>query len=139
MMVRRVLLSGYRLASKIVADARGVPGEDFPTEVFWPWPLSANPREGQAGRAPMIEGHELPDNRISLPASTRDYLPDSGGFGIRLSDSVSLEMHDSGRFVLKSSQAIEIDAPDLIINGQSFAEHFHGGVMSGGSASGPVL
>lgn len=131
---RRVRLSGLRKATKVIADALGLAGDPFKTEVYQVLGISSNPASAEGRpREIHLEIHEDPDNHVSLPPA-----------GCRLAEPGTTEIYeDTGGvpMVIKIDSRTRLvtitGASDLIMNGVSLVNHTHpapGGVTGPPSA-----
>lgn len=149
MVARRVLLvSQTKQEDKVVAVAQGLADEEFDSEVFQFYGLSANP-EGE-NESILIENNDSPDNYVVLPpcgyekAEEGETLIYSGKSRISLKkdvitivvgDTKKVEITD-GKIVLHGDLEVrgKITASgDVMAGSVSLQHHVHSGVESGSS------
>lgn len=140
---RRVMLEAPTLDGVPIANASGVAGEEFETEVFAPYGLAS----GKAGEAPVITFNGTADNHIAL-APRGDRVAEKDTVLIYYGDDTQIELSES-RIVIKvpdgqlsiGNGKIETDM-DIITSGDvlagsiSLKGHKHTGVTSGASITG---
>ena len=145
-MTRRVWLGQTKSDGRPIAEAEGVAGETFDTEVWQPYGLSA----GIEGEGVLISHNGEADNHTALPA-TGDRVADAGTVLIYYGENTQIVLSDdtieitvpSGRVTIgagKITTDLDIETTgDVKAGGISLRGHKHGGVMTGGGVTGPSL
>jgi hypothetical protein len=141
-MIRRVWVGKQRLDGRPIADADGVAGEQFETEVYAPYGMAVD-HEGE-GVLLEIGGHA--ENYISMPPMGDRIAPDNtlliyyGDTEIEVGDDKIVIRVNGGTMSIdgkkiKTNMDIETTG-DIIADQISLKNHKHTGVTAGGAASG---
>lgn len=145
-MNRRVWLGGSSLDGRPVAAAEGVAGEEFDTEVYSPYGLSANVE----GEGVLLSMNGDADNHQAL-GPRGDRLAEPGTVLVYYGDSTEIELSESrvtirvpdGELTIGNGR-IETDM-DIVTSGDvragtiSLRGHRHSGVQTGGGVSGAAV
>lgn len=151
MVARRVLLGELSQEDDaVISTVQGLAGEEFESEVYQFYGLSANP-PGE-NESIVIENNGSADNYVVLPPCGYEYAKEgetliySGktrisikeeSITIIVGDTKKLEINDD-KIVLHSDLEVNgnIKATgDVIANGVSLQKHIHNGVESGSSST----
>lgn len=162
--MRRIFLSGFeQIKGKLVAAVKGIAGEEFQSEVYQAYGLSANPEQG--GESVLLEINGDADNYVALapsgtkmaePGETLIYYEDTvislkeesvtikvGSKSFELKDGkvkTDMDIETSGNIKAKSLDADDVKATSkLYIRGKEFANHKHPGVRTGAGVTGGAI
>lgn len=138
-MNRRVWLSGASLDGRPVANAAGVAGEDFDTEVYMPYGLSSN----VDGEGVLLSMNSDADNHTAL-GPRGDRVAKSGTVLIYYGDDTEIELSENivkikvpngvltiGNGKIETNMDI-VTSGDVKAGTISLKNHRHSGVQSGG-------
>lgn len=162
--MRRIFLSRFeQIKGKLVALTKGIAGEEFQSEVYQAYGLSANPEQG--GESVLLEINGDADNYVALAPSgvkiaevgeTLIYFEDTvislkkesvtikvGSKSFELKDGkvkTNMDIETTGNIKAKSLDAEDVKATSkLYIRGGEFANHIHPGVRAGSGVTGGAI
>ena len=147
--MRRVFISQTeQVDDKLVGSAEGLAGEQFQSEIYQPYGLSANPKDG--GESVLLEINGDPDNYVALPAGSTQVAKEGetliyhGDSLITLTkDDIKIETGGHYFNLIDGKVKTDMDinttgavrTKKLYVNGNDYDTHKHGGVKNGGGTT----